>query len=72
MKNVVDGLLELKETPNTEAQILQSRETFQMWSAPPNVDGAIEKWCTLKLRHQLRMALINSVDIRIMTLLFRG
>ena len=46
MEDVVDGLLELKDTvikfPSTEAEIVQSRETFQLWSALPNVVGAID------------------------------
>ncbi|KAK2550905.1 hypothetical protein P5673_028276, partial [Acropora cervicornis] len=44
--DVVDALLELKDLyirfPETEEQVIAARESFQLWSALPNVVGAID------------------------------
>ena len=46
VEDVVDALLELKDLyikfPETEEQIIAARESFQLWSALPNVVGAID------------------------------
>ena len=46
VEDVVDALLELKNLyikfPETEEHIIDARESFQMWSALPNVVGAID------------------------------
>ena len=46
VQDVVDALLELKDLcikfPKTEEQVIAARESFQLWSALPNVVGAID------------------------------
>ena len=46
VEDVVDALLELKDLyirfPETEEQVIAARESFQLWSALPNVVGAID------------------------------
>ena len=46
VEDVIDALLELKDLyirfPETEEQVIAARESFQLWSALPNVVGAID------------------------------
>ena len=44
--DVIEALLDLKnqyiQFPESEAQIIETRETFELWSALPNIAGAID------------------------------